>query len=123
MNFRSQPAILNFVNALFCEAFGNEYEALRPKRKQATAEPSVEFLWTLAPDKNSRANGAAEKARKAEAHHIARRLRELVDNRQNELVVADQKTGQPRNVSPGDIAILFRALSDVQLYEEALRAS
>jgi len=50
-NFRSQPALLDFVNALFCEELkageesGAEYEALRPHRSQVGPTPAVEFLW------------------------------------------------------------------------------
>jgi ATP-dependent helicase/nuclease subunit A len=122
VNFRTQPAILHFVNALFCDAFGKDYEALQPHREQKTAVPAVEFLWTLAPEKNSRIKGMADAARREEALRIACRLRELVDNRQGEMPIVDKDTSHPRSVRPGDIAILFRALSDVQLYEEALRA-
>ena len=34
LNFRSQPAVLDFVNALFCEALGPNYEPLQPHRSQ-----------------------------------------------------------------------------------------
>ncbi len=50
LNFRSQPAILEFVNALFSEEFGPEYEALRPQRPQIGPRPAVEFLWAVKPD-------------------------------------------------------------------------
>ena len=37
VNFRSQPAILHFVNALFCDAFARrQYEPLQPSRQQTT---------------------------------------------------------------------------------------
>jgi ATP-dependent helicase/nuclease subunit A len=124
VNFRSQPAVLDFVNALFSQAFtrdGHRYEALRPNRPQTTAPPAVEFLWTLTPDKNTKANGAAEAARREEARAIARRLRVLVDASTDERPIVDKHSGQPRAVRLGDVAILFRALSDVHLYEEALR--
>src|SRR4051812_35296524 len=50
LNFRSQPEILHFVNALFCDTFttgDDEYEPLRPSREQVTQPPSTEFLWTI----------------------------------------------------------------------------
>jgi ATP-dependent helicase/nuclease subunit A len=117
-NFRSQPAILHFVNALFCETFAN-YQPLRPHRPQTTTEPCVEFLWTLAPDKKGRHKGAAEQARRQESRWIARRLRQMID--ECEELIVDPLTKRPRPVRLGDVAILFRALSDVQYYEEALR--
>jgi ATP-dependent helicase/nuclease subunit A len=117
VNFRSQPAILSFVNQLFAEAFAGE-SPLEPDRPQVTKEPCVEFLWHLAPDKP----GAA-KARLEEARLIARRIRSLVDDDSQDEPIVDQKSKppKPRRARLGDIAILFRALSDVQLYEEALR--
>jgi ATP-dependent helicase/nuclease subunit A len=120
-NFRSQPAILHFANALFEKPFSEEYDALRPKRDQKTAEPSVEFLWTIVPAKNSRGKGMAESARRKEALSIARRLRELIDGSSGERPIVDEQ-GEPRRLQASDVAILFRALSDVQIYEEALRA-
>ena len=34
-NFRSQPAVLDFVNWLFCEELGEDYEPLQPHRPQS----------------------------------------------------------------------------------------
>ena len=45
LNFRSQPAILDFVNALFTDELGPDYEPLRPARPQVSPTPAVEFLW------------------------------------------------------------------------------
>jgi ATP-dependent helicase/nuclease subunit A len=118
-NFRSQPAILNFVNALFHNAFGGKYVSLQVHRKQSTPEPAVEFLWTRMPEKrNSRIKGAVRAAREQEARWIARRLRQLIDDKAE--IVTDGNGGK-RRVELGDIAILFRALSDVDIYEMALR--
>jgi ATP-dependent helicase/nuclease subunit A len=117
-NFRSQPATLHFVNALFCDSFA-DYEPLRPHRPQTTTEPCVEFLWAVTPDKKSNRKGSTEQARRQEARWIARRLRQMIDG--GEQLIVDRETKQPRPVRLGDVAILFRALSDVQYYEEALR--
>ncbi len=45
LNFRSQPGILDFVNALFGEEMGPDYEPLRPSRAALGSTPAVEFLW------------------------------------------------------------------------------
>ena len=121
-NFRSQPAILNFVNALFVESLGKEeYQPLRPNRQQITPEPAIEFLWTITPDKrNRKIPGSVQEARTQEARRIARRLRELIDSETPIIADASASSGT-RAVRPGDVAILFRALSDVALYETALR--
>ena len=151
LNFRSQPAVLDFVNALFCEELkadeesGAEYEALWPNRPQVGPTPAVEFLWASDPvggdsSRRSSASGDAsyrrpsasgdasystagqtEGLRRLEADWIARRLRQMLDS--SEKIVYDAEAGQPaaRAVRPGDVAVLFRALSNVELYEEALR--
>ena len=121
-NFRSQPAILEFVNALFWGELGPDYDPLRAHREQVTTKPVVEFLWAPAP------SGTSEKSvqsnRRREADWVARRVRNMLDSGEQLVAEPDPNhPGQqrPRAVRPGDIAILFRALSDVELYEDALR--
>lgn len=154
LNFRSQPAVLDFVNALFCDALGPGYEPLSPHRGQVSPTPAVEFLWaceethepatgdaaanaveagdpattpaaTAPPASESDdAMGAAERLRRREADWIARRIRAMLDA--GEAIVWDSdaaKQGRPtaRAVRQGDIALLFRALTNVEYYEEALQ--
>ncbi len=120
-SFRSQPAVLDFVNVMFCEPFGAEYESLEPHRQQSVAGPTTEFIWALQQDEEL----SADQARRGEAKLIARRIREMLSG--EEQIVVDRQAERdgiatPRAVREEDIAILFRALSDVQYYEEALRA-
>jgi ATP-dependent helicase/nuclease subunit A len=150
-NFRSQPGIIEFVNALFRDEF-EEYEPLAAHRKQVVPRPSVEFLWAtdseprgLSPRLNADSTppppssspssspspsspeddySPTERNRRREADWIARRIRAMLDG--GEMLVGDrdaEKAGHPtvRAVKLGDIAILFRALTDVAYYEEALR--
>ncbi len=130
-NFRSQPAILDFVNALFCEAFEQTYEPLVAHRSQQAPLPAVEFLWSC--DQQDVGNGVqpaefqqhalhrspAQRERTQEARFIARRLSQLLD--EAEPIVVDQQSRLLRPLQLGDIAILLRSLSDVNIYEEALR--
>lgn len=134
LNFRSQAQILAFVNCLFTGVFGKDYQPLKSYRGQVNEGPCIEFMWAT-PQGNEEApvsqdEGAAQPPalstlglRELEADWIARRLRQLLDE-QAKLVYqpADGPDGQPtlRAVRPGDIAILFRALSDVAIYEQAL---
>ncbi len=120
-NFRSQPAVLDFVNALFVQTLGDDYQPLRPHRLQITPQPAIEFLWTLTPDKTGRqVKGAARDAREQEARRIARRIRQLLESAAP-IIADDKATDGRRPLQLGDVAILFRALSDVALYEAALR--
>jgi ATP-dependent helicase/nuclease subunit A len=116
-NFRSQPAILEFVNALFWEDM-DEYEPLHADRPQASQQPCVEFLWAALEDTDA-AKGTAQ-AR--EADWIARRVRQILDD--GEPLVGAGRADDKMSLRPaqlGDIVILFRALSDVEHYEIALR--
>jgi ATP-dependent helicase/nuclease subunit A len=123
-NFRSQPAILSFVNALFCDALGEAYQPLVPHRPQVSPTPAVEFLWApteAGPDDPKESVAAL---RRREADWLARRLKQLHDSREPLVWDHDAPPGQPaaRPAEWGDMALLFRALSDVQQYEEALRS-
>jgi len=130
-NFRSQPAVLDFVNGLFHDVFAEGYEPLSAHRPQLTPTPAIEFLWAQ-PDaqqsenkqhqKNDQRLGGAARSRMQEARFIARRLAQLLDAGEP-LVVDTSAEGQPaaRPLQLGDIAILLRSLSDVALYEEAFR--
>jgi len=120
LNFRSQPAILEFVNWLFCARMGQGYESLSAHRPQVSPRPAIEFLWAPAEQPKE----SKETLRRREADWIARRLRELIDSQ--ELIIWDHAAGKSdkpaaRPLRAGDIALLFRALSDVAYYEEALR--
>ena len=120
-NFRSQPAILHFVNALFESELGPDYEPLVPDRQQVGPQPAIEFLWAVgAEDEDQEASGRISRLREREADWIARRLRAIVDSREKLVYEKpSEKNAKPtaRAVEQGDIAILFRALSDVQYYE------
>ncbi|MCC6494083.1 MAG: UvrD-helicase domain-containing protein, partial [Pirellulales bacterium] len=145
-NFRSQPAITDFVNALFYDEF-EEYEPLAPARPQMTPTPAVEFLWTPLQEESDaqesaasvgadgeatggktqggatkrRRAGAARDARVTEARWMARRLVQLLQSEQPLVVGVHEGQPAPRRLQLGDIAILLRTLSDAQVYEEALR--
>jgi ATP-dependent helicase/nuclease subunit A len=137
VNFRSQPAVLNFVNQLFAPAMDG-YEHLVPFRdEQFSPTPAIEFLLAtfdaegadaapsveeLSGEDDLRPNAAQLRAR--EADWIARRIQSLLNDSTPRIRTKElDANGRPRlrRVEPGDIVILFRALSSVQEYESALR--
>jgi ATP-dependent helicase/nuclease subunit A len=138
-NFRSQPVVLQFVNALFDGAIGGEYEPLVPHHAQlATAEPTIEFLFAEpnelhalltpnpAPEGGKASIVASETAddlRRREADWIAGRVQQILTDGVPRVREKDPATGgaRLRIAQPGDIVILFRALTNVQFYEAALR--
>jgi ATP-dependent helicase/nuclease subunit A len=112
VNFRSQPAILDFTNALLGGHL-DDYQPLVAHHPQLNPGPCVEFLWSPRGDRES-----VGEARAREADWIARRVRALLDP---EPLVADESRTSLRPVRPGDVVLLFRSMSNVALYEAALR--
>lgn len=118
-NFRSQPAILDFVNALFAPLKGEAFQPLDAfDPVQYSPEPSIEFLFSTNPDDES-----AEGRRKEEGIWMARRIRELLHDATPRIREQGAKGSKPtlRRVELRDIVILFRAMTDVRCYEAALR--
>ncbi|WP_010586739.1 UvrD-helicase domain-containing protein [Schlesneria paludicola] len=140
INFRSQPAVLNFVNQMFASAMEG-YEGLQPFREeQYSPTPAIEFLFAtfdaaeMDPSANDSVSGAslgdddlrpkAGELRRREADWIARRISSLLNDPTPRIRTKNRDaSGRPllRRTEPGDIVILFRALSSVQEYESALR--
>ena len=104
-NYRSRPEVLNVINHLFAADFGESFQPLVAAGRFADPAfgPAVELLVT---DKETYA-GTGVHWRKAEAQHIAQRVRELVD------------AGE---AAPGEVVLLFAAGTDARIYEEELRA-
>lgn len=101
-NFRSREPIIEFVNESFSTAFVSELEARSgPLVAGATFTkkdgPFVELILAKGEDAN--------KARELEAETLARRIVELVES---------------GAFSYGDFALLFRATTNIKIYERAL---
>ena len=107
LNFRSQPAILEFVNALFCGEMPTGYEPLQAQRPQVGPRPAVELLWAVPGDEEQEPEGGAPsrgeaagrqvRLRRLEARWIARRIRAILDC--GEKIVCDEKS-QARAAGP-----------------------
>ena len=124
-NFRSDPCILDVVNGVFSNLIRErpglqpEYIALQPGPESAAEATSVH---TPGPVRLRRATATGQKlnadaGRRLEAESLARWLDEEVvgcihfRNRDGDLVPA----------RPGHVAFLLRALTNVQVYLDALR--
>jgi ATP-dependent helicase/nuclease subunit A len=122
-NFRSVPAVLDFVNALFAETFPEAGAALQAgggALPEPDARAAVAFLWGESPESVPGApKPDADARRKDEARRLARYLGvRLIEG----WTVLDKKSGHRRVANQGDIAFLFRSLSDASAYESALVA-
>lgn len=131
-NFRTVPALIRFFNALFAQIMNHDSEVDEetaralgyvpylesvPTRQVAEIVEAVELL--LQPGERER---IAEDTREREAQAIAARIRAMVDG--GERCVTTRKpdgTETVRAARYGDMAILFRAMSDIKIYEYALR--
>jgi ATP-dependent helicase/nuclease subunit A len=120
-NFRSQPAILDFVNALVGPSqldvtapFDGleEYEPLVPHRPQVNPGACVEFLWSERPEKAFAGEGRVE-----ESKVLAQRIKSMIED--GETLVGDGERLRP--VKAGDVVLLFRSMTNGQIYENALR--
>ena len=120
-NFRSVPAILDFVNALFADTFRDEGSALRAGGTPLPHDgpPAVEFLWGSSDAPTTGPKPDANARRKDEARRLARHLKDRLDEG---WMVRREKTRELRRATPGDVAFLFRSLSDASDYEQALVA-
>ena len=104
-NYRSRPEVLAAVNHLFGGEFGEGFQPLAASGEfpDPVFGHPVELLVT---DKGAYADSGTH-WRRAEAKHIARRVRELVDSGAS---------------TPGEIVLLFAAGTDAEWYEEELRS-
>ncbi len=118
-NFRGRAELLEAVNAVFAARFGGAFTPLRAGRerareREAQTEPAIELLLTdrrgwsgeQAQLGAGRPASGAAPWRQAEARALARRIDELVRDGQS---------------SPGTVAVLLRAVGDIECYEQALR--
>ena len=103
-NYRSRPEVLAAVNHLFQDEFGDGFQPLAASGEfpDPVFGHPVELLVT---EKETYADTGVH-WRRAEAKHIARRVRELVDE---------------GAATPGEIVLLFAAGTDADAYEEELR--
>ncbi|MFQ5731348.1 MAG: UvrD-helicase domain-containing protein [Planctomycetaceae bacterium] len=110
-NFRSQPAILDFVNALFSKAMGDDYEPLVPYAGQLSPTPSIEFLFSSQPPGDGPPDDAEDR-RKRESDWLARRVASLLQDETPRIRETDPHAGgtRLRRVQPGDVAVRRRLL-------------
>lgn len=116
-NFRAAPAVLQFINDFFSSSgFLAAVESpFRPLDAIRCTQVDSRIAF-LVP--NERNDASIENYREEEARLIAASLNEIWTAPYD---VIDTDTGQPRPARFGDVAILLRSLSNVHLYEHALR--
>lgn len=121
-NFRSLPDVLGFVNDFFKRSnLLCAVERYKPMGIARTAEGGARVGILLSDQPGDFAgNWTVGDYREREAAQIAAQIQRLCAPDSTATVV-DEHTGARRRPDYGDIALLFRAMSNVGLYEEALR--
>lgn len=121
-NFRSQEEILNFINHLFSRIFPQSsndpdllFPHLEPHKKSLNTTHFVESCF-IPKTKNEGQSTAV--LREQEAQWIASRIYVMVEGREERILAEENRA---RAVEYRDIALLFRAMTDVKVYESALR--
>src|SRR6185369_8974096 len=119
-NFRSQPPLIHFFNLLFCRLFRIpddsswnevknlgyvEHEESEPQRETKDEGPLVELLVSTNPTEEE--SETDTDSRVLDAVQVARRINSLMKD-------------DPA-LKYSDFALLFRAMTNVQIYESTLR--
>ena len=123
-NFRSVTGVLDFVNALFQGVFPGTESRLMPgpNARAASQAPAVAFVWPLdETETDDQGKPSAQALRRVEARWLARIIRARLDAGWP-VRVRGSRSGEARNAHAGDVAFLFRAMTDVAPYEQALAA-
>lgn len=132
---RSHPSLVDFHNFVFSHEavmgsataeYEAQYEAVSAWREKLELPCDVELmLQPAAPGAGGEESDedagslSAGQARMAEAEALAARIRQMVEGA--ELEVHDPDAGCTRPVEYGDIGVLFQSMSNVHIYEYALR--
>lgn len=110
-NWRSQPKLMNFINALGPGLFGDAYVSLEPQGSDSTLEPLEIVTFP------KRANKSQHMVR---AVSIGKRLNELLDDQSQQVV--DRRTKESRQLRGGDIAVLCPTHNMCTEYATVLRS-
>jgi ATP-dependent helicase/nuclease subunit A len=129
-NFRTTPAVANWVNNVFSAVFDDDEEEGRQPGYQwvESYRPPAKGprVAVLLGDDFGSAAGAADAARRAEAQALAALLLEMHGAGRDRWSVHDAEAGgcEAEVTRPprwGDVAILFRATTGLETYEQAFR--
>jgi ATP-dependent helicase/nuclease subunit A len=109
-NWRSTPAVMQFVNALGTGLFGADYNPLSPTRDPVPG-PAIEVLQLK--------KGRGVKTASKPQEHVAERITRILSQGET---ITDRQTGTTRAARPSDIALLICRHATAGKYAEELRA-
>ncbi len=115
-SFRGHSELVGVLNAVFSSVLGEMRQDLEAHRQQPPHEaPHVRVYAVETEERVPKAQ-----LQRAEAVHIARLLREMLDQ---EAGVYDATVSTTRPLRPGDVAILSRVWAPLEVYGDALAAT
>jgi ATP-dependent helicase/nuclease subunit A len=136
-NFRSQPPLIRFFNLLFESVFEcdpaiasdqrnqlgyTENEASIAAREDEDPAPVVELLVDLKPAGKGDTASTQAKPRERDAAQLADRIISLVGTERISVPARSaSEAATQRTVAYRDVALLFRAMTEVHIYESAFR--
>ena len=109
-NWRSTPAVMEFINAMGAGLFGAGYNPLAPTRDPVSG-PALEILNVV--------NGRGTKKLSKPQEHIAERIAKILTTGE---LITDRHTKAVRIVRPSDVALLVCRHATAARYAEELRA-
>ena len=109
-NWRSTPAVMDFVNAMGAGLFGAGYNPLTPTRDPVSG-PALEVLNIV--------KGRGVRKHSKPQEHIAERIAQILEAGET---ITDRHSKAPRSVRPSDIALLVCRHATAARYAEELRA-
>lgn len=119
-NWRSIPALMDFINDVGGALYGNKYQPLEPKAGYHSDLPAVQVLrfnkehWNENANSRSSKPGFTAEGNIALANHIADLLASGTQ-------ITDRHTGEKRPIRGADIAVLAKGHSRLAKFAEALR--
>jgi ATP-dependent helicase/nuclease subunit A len=131
-NFRSQHPLITFFNVLFERVFAQDvsasadelnelgyvaHEASIAARQDEDAAPVVELLIDLRPNNKADDRWSGQSPRERDAEQLAARIVSMVGSD----LISRGDESEKRPLEYRDIALLFRAMTEVHLYESAFR--
>lgn len=111
-NFRSNPKILNILNPFFTNLLQEDFKSLSTLPKESWNDRAIHILNPL-DGKNLK-----HQVRGHEAYSIASHINHLVTSKTQ---IYDRKSRTTRDMTYGDVAILFPASTGIDFYEISLR--
>ena len=130
-SFRTHQPLINLINRIFQPLLGENHQDLNAYRqsppdninnrdvlvKRLNKDIAIPYIQAFAIASNKETDKTQRQ--KMEAYRIAAKLKQILDNK---TLVHDKQTQTLRPIAPGDILVLTRTWSPLEIYGEAISA-